>query len=211
MATESIAASNTDIYNKSKSKSNKIHSLTDIGSSGSGKNITFKILLDKAQRLQQQIEDIPKGKDSIRVVTMVNNKDIIYQKGQIHDSIHGSIWLSNLVFKIIDTSHYQRLRSLKQLGSANQVYPNATHSRFEHSLGVYDLASRILTSIRMNSDSTSLDNWLSEVSELNLNRLLKVLKNLDIQGFLPHHMARQFYSRILYRMQALQNFELWLL
>lgn len=164
MATESVTHSSTSIYNKTNC-TKKNTNLKDIESSG-GKDLLYKLILDKAQRLQQTAEDLPKGKDTIRVIAMINDKDIIYQHGQIHDSIHGIIKMSNLAFKIVDTPYYQRLRSLKQLGSANKIYPNASHSRFEHSIGVYHLASRILTSIKMNSDPTLLNSWLADVPEL---------------------------------------------
>jgi len=70
--------------------------------------------------------------------TLVNN----YK--QIYDSIHGFIWISNLSYEIINTPYFQRLKSLKQLGPCHFVYPNATHTRFEHSIGTYYLAGRIL-------------------------------------------------------------------
>jgi HD superfamily phosphohydrolase len=38
----------------------------------------------------------------------------------------------------------QRLRYVRQLGLAHLVYPGATHTRFEHALGTYHLASRTL-------------------------------------------------------------------
>ena len=60
------------------------------------------------------------------------------------DPIHGEIPLSLLEQRLIDTPSFQRLRNLKQLGLASLVYPNATHTRFEHSLGVFRLMSRII-------------------------------------------------------------------
>ncbi|MFH1884825.1 MAG: hypothetical protein ABIL62_19165 [Planctomycetota bacterium] len=54
----------------------------------------------------------------------------------IIDPVHGDIGLSKLETELIDTPTFQRLRRITQLGFAYMVYPNAGHSRFEHSLGV---------------------------------------------------------------------------
>jgi HD superfamily phosphohydrolase len=66
----------------------------------------------------------------------------------IIDPVHGDIGLSKLETELIDTPTFQRLRGIKQLGLAYTVYPNARHSRFEHSLGVMHIMSRILESFR---------------------------------------------------------------
>lgn len=62
---------------------------------------------------------------------------------KICDPIHGFIRFSEIEKRIIDTAAFQRLRYLTQMGMAYLVYPGATHSRFEHSLGVMEVASRI--------------------------------------------------------------------
>ncbi|XP_071092483.1 deoxynucleoside triphosphate triphosphohydrolase SAMHD1-like isoform X2 [Haliotis cracherodii] len=59
-----------------------------------------------------------------------------------NDPIHGTITVTGLCVKIIDTPQFQRLRYLKQLGGAYFVYPGAAHNRFEHSIGTYYLAGK---------------------------------------------------------------------
>ncbi|QDU98157.1 HD domain-containing protein [Lignipirellula cremea] len=48
--------------------------------------------------------------------------------------------LTPRVRRLIDTAEFHRLASISQLGLVSLVYPAATHSRFEHSLGVYRMA-----------------------------------------------------------------------
>ena len=45
--------------------------------------------------------------------------------------------LTPRIAKLIDTAAFRRLANISQLGLVSLVYPGATHSRFEHSLGVY--------------------------------------------------------------------------
>ncbi|CAI5729698.1 unnamed protein product [Peronospora destructor] len=54
----------------------------------------------------------------------------------IKDSVHGLMTFEPICMRIIDTLQFQRLRNLHQLGAANFVYIGATHSRFEHCLGL---------------------------------------------------------------------------
>lgn len=45
---------------------------------------------------------------------------------------------------LVDTAEFQRLSHVTQLALASRVYPGATHTRFEHALGVYHNALRYL-------------------------------------------------------------------
>lgn len=51
------------------------------------------------------------------------------------DPIHGVIDLPTIIFDIINTEFFQRLRNLKQLGASSYVFPGTTHTRFEHCIG----------------------------------------------------------------------------
>ena len=62
---------------------------------------------------------------------------------EIRDPIHGFIHLSGDEMRIVNSAPFQRLRHIRQLALTHLVYPGATHSRFEHSLGVMELAGRI--------------------------------------------------------------------
>ncbi len=68
-------------------------------------------------------------------------------ESKIRLPVSGSILLSKEVRRIIDTKEFQRLRGVRQLGPTMFVFPGATHTRFEHSLGVYWLALRYLERI----------------------------------------------------------------
>ena len=63
---------------------------------------------------------------------------------EVYDIIHGNISIDPLAKQIIDTEEFQRLRNIKQLGCCNYVFPSATHTRFEHSIGVYHLAGKYI-------------------------------------------------------------------
>lgn len=59
----------------------------------------------------------------------------------IFDPVHGHIELESYIWNFIDKRQFQRLRHLKQLANCSQVYLGATHTRFEHSIGVGYLAN----------------------------------------------------------------------
>lgn len=59
---------------------------------------------------------------------------------RIRENIHGTINVSHLEDLVIAHPLVQRLRRIKQLAFLQYVFPGASHSRFEHSLGVMHLA-----------------------------------------------------------------------
>jgi uncharacterized protein len=74
----------------------------------------------------------------------------------IRDAAHGDIELSPLEVELIDTPEFQRLRGIKQLGTAYLVFPSAVHTRFEHSLGTSWMAHRILESVRRSQSASAI-------------------------------------------------------
>lgn len=62
---------------------------------------------------------------------------------EIRDPIHVFIHLDWYEKKVLDSRPFQRLRNITQLALTYLIYPGATHKRFEHSLGVMELAGRV--------------------------------------------------------------------
>ena len=72
-------------------------------------------------------------------------------KSAIRDSLYELIPLGALELELIGTPEFVRLQNVKQLGFVYRVWPGATHTRFEHSLGVYYLMLRALRAVRTQS------------------------------------------------------------
>lgn len=66
---------------------------------------------------------------------------------EIRDPIHAFIRLDSGERRLLDSRPLQRQRYIHQLAMTHLVYPGATHRRFEHSLGVMELATRIYDTI----------------------------------------------------------------
>ena len=66
----------------------------------------------------------------------------------LRDPIHGYIHVDlQVVWDCINAKEMQRLRRIHQLGGDFQVYHTAEHSRFSHSLGVYEIVRRMVYEI----------------------------------------------------------------
>lgn len=69
----------------------------------------------------------------------------------ILDPIHGLIRMTGEEVKVINHRIFQRLRKIKQNGMLHLVFPSATHTRFEHSIGALFVADSMLRSLFFNS------------------------------------------------------------
>ncbi|QNQ80963.1 HD domain-containing protein [Lactobacillus sp. PV034] len=76
-------------------------------------------------------------------MTKFKSKKLDHEK-VIRDPVHNYIHIRDkVIYDVIKSKEFQRLRRIKQLGPASYVFPGATHTRFEHNLGVYELTRRI--------------------------------------------------------------------
>ena len=67
----------------------------------------------------------------------------------LKDPVHSYIHIDyEVIWNCLDSKEFQRLRRIRQLGGDFQVYPTAEHSRFSHSLGVYEIVRRMVTEVK---------------------------------------------------------------
>ncbi len=65
----------------------------------------------------------------------------------VRDPVHGDVRLTREERILLDTWEVQRLRGIRQLGTAHLVYPGAVHTRFDHSLGTLHMAHLLCRAI----------------------------------------------------------------
>lgn len=117
----------------------------------------------------------------------------------LNDSLLGNQYFSKHEVVVIDSPLLQRLKRIKQTGLAYQVFPSATHSRFEHSLGAATLAERCLNAIRERADFESgkplqinPDRIRGHLAEVRMAAMLH-----DVGHGLCSHASEQIYELLV--------------
>ena len=95
-----------------------------------------------------------------------------FRTQRVRDPVHGLIVfrqgepVDELAWRLINTSEFQRLRRIKQLGVSEFIFPGATHTRFSHCIGVFDTARMLIEIVKREIDSISevFDDGKAEVA-----------------------------------------------
>ncbi len=137
-------------------------------------------------------------------------------KKLIRDAVHGDIELGALEIELIDTPEFQRLRGIRQLGTAYLVFPSAVHTRFEHSLGTSWMAHRIVDVLRrhcsIDPESETLirvSALLHDITHIPFGHTLEDERRVLPRHDKDHERVRYFFEnssigRILHR-EGIQN------
>ena len=93
---------------------------------------------------------------------------------KIRDVVYGFVVLDEQESEIIDHPVFQRLRRIRQLSMTDMVYPGATHTRFEHSIGVMQMASDMYDGIIISSGEKLKQAY--SLSDSELSRTRKIIR-----------------------------------
>ena len=116
------------------------------------------------------------------------------KKFEIRDPIYGFITLNEWEREIINHPVFQRLRRIRQLSLTDMVYPGATHTRFEHSLGVMHLATLMYDAIISNEDNKKILEERLSYNEIGLKKdrqLVRLSSLLHDVGHAPFSHASE--------------------
>ena len=105
----------------------------------------------------------------------------------ITDYIYGLMSIPNHYFKFIDSIYVQRLRNIRQLPTAQYVFPSVTHSCYEHSLGTYFLSNKYIMDLKTRQKELDINQTL-----INTISLCGLFNNLGTLPFL--NSFKSFYK-----------------
>lgn len=88
---------------------------------------------------------------------------------RIRDPLHDLIEFrtsrfDQMLWRVIQTEPFQRLRRIRQLGFSEFVYPGATHTRFAHSLGVFYNARRLMDIVKRHIGEDNFDKHRADIA-----------------------------------------------
>jgi HD superfamily phosphohydrolase len=97
--------------------------------------------------------------------------------------VHGFIRYSKNERKVIDHWAFQRLRHVRQLAMEYLVYPGGVHTRFEHSLGVMELATQSFNRL-LQRHREAIEKDLRQVPELSEDTIPKARQLVRLMALL---------------------------
>lgn len=100
----------------------------------------------------------------------------------IRDSVHGDIFVEKEFLDLVDTPEFQRLRRIKQLATANLVFPSAEHTRFSHSIGTFFIMKKLIT------------HFEAEFKRLDLKNISSRDKNVALAAAILHDIGHGPFS-----------------
>ncbi|MDL2279174.1 HD domain-containing protein [Desulfovibrio sp. OttesenSCG-928-G11] len=132
------------------------------------------------------------------IQSIKNYKWVKPQEKYVFDSLWGNIHFSPPEVLLLDSPIIQRLRYIGQLGLAQTLFSGATHSRFEHTMGVTHIAGRMAERIK---ESLQKEQFPSDADEFKSIHGLEIFPLVrlaalfhDVGHMFCSHASESFFS-----------------
>ena len=160
-----------------------------IGKLDSFENQKYKEFDDKVDEFvsSQLIHYDPNGYDGNKV---------------IHDPVWGTTLFYRWELQILDSPLLQRLRNITQLGLAMLTYPSAQHTRFEHTLGVMSVVTKMVNHINQKENIPVISN-----EDFYILRLAALLH--DVGHCFCSHLSEAIYGKLKPFVDLKKSFEIF--
>ena len=106
----------------------------------------------------------------------------------IRDPIHGDIKIKDFFLELLETPEVQRLYNIKQLGFAHLVFPGAHHTRLEHSLGSYKIASQISEVLNLEDEEKDIVTCAALLHDIGHGPFSHTLESILLEKFGVDHI-----------------------
>jgi HD superfamily phosphohydrolase len=107
-------------------------------------SISLELLQEIAEKLAAMYLDKYIDELNTNMVCRLKSKEI-------NDALWGTVLLAEAEVAVLDSPLLQRLRFLRQMGTAHWVYPGAVHTRFEHAIGALHQTQKLIDALNAQS------------------------------------------------------------
>jgi hypothetical protein len=122
----------------------------------------------------------------------------------LRDPVHGDVYLTHEELAVLDTREMQRLRGVKQLGSAYLVFPGAVHTRFDHSIGTVHVAQRMIDAINRSFELDPRQSLQVSAEEARVIRMAALVHDIT---HIPFGHSVEDQAGLMHRHDSPRRFE----
>lgn len=133
--------------------------------------------------------------------------DIVFV-GRVLDNVHGFISYTETEERIMNTSLFKRLQSIKQLSIVNWVFPGSEHTRYIHSLGVMYIADKIALQLKLSNQERKivrLAGLLHDIGHYPLSHVGENPYKRNLENFSDDSFCRKHNEYVKFRIDHMES------